>query len=349
MTKDYEQLLSRDDFREQVFQRDNGLCVICGMPAKDAHHIMERRLFSDGGYYIDNGASLCEEHHLEAEMTILSCDDIREAAGIPEKVLPEHLYPDVEYDKWGNIILGENTRSPGELFFDVSVQKILKQGGILDQFLPYVKYPRTLHLPWSPGVSKDDRVLEDLSVFENNHVVVTAKMDGENTTLYKDYLHARSLSSRDHVSRHWIKNFHSQIAYNIPNGWRICVENLWAKHTIHYKHLSNFCLLFSIWTEDNICLPWDDTVEWSQLLGVSTVPVLYKGLWDEELIRELYTEELNGDRMEGYVVRVVDAFHYGEFRTHVAKYVDADFRRDLNDNHGHWFHSQIEKNELEGK
>lgn len=60
-------LHTRDEFREKVFSRDNSLCVICGKPAKDAHHIIERRLFTDGGYYLDNGASLCETHHILAE------------------------------------------------------------------------------------------------------------------------------------------------------------------------------------------------------------------------------------------------------------------------------------------
>ena len=62
-------VLDRDTFRESVFERDGHLCVICGEPAKDAHHIIERRLFSNGGYFIDNGASLCEKHQLEAELT----------------------------------------------------------------------------------------------------------------------------------------------------------------------------------------------------------------------------------------------------------------------------------------
>jgi len=49
-------LLDRDSFREFVFVRDGHKCVICGAPKKDAHHIIERRLFSNGGYFIENGA-----------------------------------------------------------------------------------------------------------------------------------------------------------------------------------------------------------------------------------------------------------------------------------------------------
>src|ERR1035437_7922501 len=103
-------LLNRDIFRESVFKRDGFKCVICREEAKDAHHIIERRLFGNGGYFILNGASLCEKHHIQAEETTLSCDEIRKAAGITEIVLPEHFYEDVEYDKWGNEILHNGTR-----------------------------------------------------------------------------------------------------------------------------------------------------------------------------------------------------------------------------------------------
>ncbi|MEI8604633.1 RNA ligase family protein [Pseudoalteromonas sp. B160] len=45
-----------------------------------------------------------------------------------------------------------------------------------------VKYPRTPHLPWSPGATEDDIHQGNLSCFANKQVVVTEKMDGENTT-----------------------------------------------------------------------------------------------------------------------------------------------------------------------
>ena len=47
-----------------------------------------------------------------------------------------------------------------------------------------VKYPRTHHLPFSPVVSSDDRVLKDLSQFADQEVVVTVKMDGELRTVF---------------------------------------------------------------------------------------------------------------------------------------------------------------------
>lgn len=68
------------------------------------------------------------------------------------------------------------------------------------------KYPRTPHLPWSAGKTDDDIVLLSTEHFEGKKVVVTEKLDGENTTMYTDYLHARSTINRPHISRGWVKN-----------------------------------------------------------------------------------------------------------------------------------------------
>lgn len=191
-------LLSRDEFRTAVFERDGYKCVICGEPAMvditkniqhpnpinlDAHHIIERRLFTEpsefGGYFLDNGATLCRTHHIMAEETTLGCDEIREACKITDLYLPDHFYFDIEYDKWGNIINPNGTRLKGDLFFDESVQKILAQGDVLNLFSKYWKYPRTFHSKWSK-LGKDDRMISDISRFEGNRVISTLKMDGEN-------------------------------------------------------------------------------------------------------------------------------------------------------------------------
>ena len=132
-------LLTRDEFREAVFARDNHKCVFCGAPAVDAHHIIERRLFTDQGYYLDNGASVCAECHIKCETTEYSVEDVRLACGIKKIIVPAHLYPDHQYDKWGNPIMSNGQRLKGELFFDESVQKILKQGGYRDWETVYVR------------------------------------------------------------------------------------------------------------------------------------------------------------------------------------------------------------------
>lgn len=230
-------LLSREDFRELVFSRDNNCCVVCGKSAGngvklDAHHIIERRLWTDGGYYLDNGATLCDIGkdgcHYKAETTSLSVEDIRRYAGIEKLVLPEDLYADHIYDKWGNVILADGRRTKGALYNDESVKKALADFNYFDQkefidvieFVEYVKYPRTYHLPWSLGRTDDDRTMQDLSVFEGKRVIVTRKMDGENFSGYQNYCHARSVDGRSHYTRDWAKNFWMQRAYEFVNKVR---------------------------------------------------------------------------------------------------------------------------------
>jgi hypothetical protein len=338
-------LLTRSEFREGVMRRDNNRCVICHEPAVDAHHILERRLWTApgelGGYFLSNGAALCTYHHIEAEQTTLTCAEIREAAGIIKFHLPEHLYDDLEYDKWGNILQSNGTRLKGDLFFDVSVQKILAQGNVLDQFVKYVKYPRTYHVPWS-HVIKDDKKLPNVDQFVGKEVVVTWKMDGENVTMYNDFIHARSLSGATGEDRGRVKALHAQIAHDIPDGWRLCGENLYAKHSIHYHNLPSYFMLFSVWDEWNEALSWDETVEWAQMFDIKTVPVAYRGVWDEALVRSLYQPKINGDECEGYVVRLARKFGYGEFRHVTGKYVRPGHVTKEN----HWRHAMVIPNEL---
>ena len=334
-------LLTRDKFRESVFARDNHTCVFCSKPAVDAHHILERRLWPDGGYHIDNGASVCAEHHMACEMTTISVEEVLAACKIQKRILPDHLYESVTYDKWGNIVLENGTRIPGELFYDESVQKVLRQGNMLSIFRKYMKYPRTFHLPWSPGMHDDDRMLETTSSFDGQEVVITEKMDGENTTMYDDYIHARSVDGRSHASRAWVKNFWAAVRINIPGTFRICGENMYAKHSIGYDQLDSYFLGFSIWNRD-VCLSWDETVEWFALLEIPLVKILYRGIYSEQQAKDLLSS-LDTQQVEGYVLRVAKSFHLKEFSTCVGKAV----RKGHIQTTKHWFYGQpIEPNKL---
>lgn len=220
--------------------------------------------------------------------------------------------------------------------------------------MPRFKYPRTPHLPWSPGASEDDIVSASTDSFKGRPVVVTEKMDGENTTLYRDGLHARSIDSQHHASRDWVKAMHGSISYQIPEGWRICGENLFAKHSILYTSLPSYFLVFSIWDDTNTCLSWQDTVEWCELVGLSYVPVLYSGAYDDTTLRALSlgiehcTQEntwpRGADPQEGYVVRLADAFPYSDFGRCVRKWV----RTGHVTSEDHWMHSEIVPNKLVG-
>lgn len=134
-------------------------------------------------------------------------------------------------------------------------------------------------------------------------------MDGENTSIYSDgYLHARSIDADAHFTQSWARNLAARVGHELPEGWRISGENLWARHSIKYDDLESFFYLFSIWNEKNFSLSWDETAQWAQLLDVAIVPVFYDGEFDEKKIREAF--EPFRAKHEGYVIRLADSFHY---------------------------------------
>ncbi|WNZ09251.1 RNA ligase family protein [Streptomyces sp. 11x1] len=200
-------------------------------------------------------------------------------------------------------------------------------------------YPRTRHLPWSPGATADDLRVTDLSGLRGREVVVTEKLDGENTTLYADGLHARSLDSAHHPSRTWVKALQARIGHAVPAGWRVCGENMFARHSLAYDDLDSFFYGFSVWDADGRCLGWDRTVDLLRGLGIPVPRVLWRGVFDEKALRAL---RLDLGRQEGYVVRVVDGFAADEFGARVAKWVRAGHVR----TDTHWMHAAVVENGL---
>lgn len=162
--------------------------------------------------------------------------------------------------------------------------------------------------------------MKDTSSLHGKRVIITKKMDGENTTMYSDHIHARSLDSRGGIDRDWVTKFWSTIARDIPLDWRICGENCWAKHSIHYTDLPSYFLGFSVWDEHNVCLSWDETLTYFELLDIEHVPVIYDGIWNEYKIRSL-EYILSWEQDEGYVVRLAESFNFNHFSKSIAKYV----------------------------
>ena len=205
------------------------------------------------------------------------------------------------------------------------------------------KYPRTPHLRWSPGATSDDKWLEDPSCFNGREVVVTEKLDGENTTVYPDgTCHARSLSSGPHPSRDWMRALAGRIGRELPHGWRICGENLFAVHSIAYSALPSFFLAFGMMDRQRF-MSWDEVIAWANLLDLTLVPVLYRGPWNEEAIRACFTgRSCYGGEQEGYVVRLAQSFDLSSFGRSIAKYVQASHVQ----TDEHWMSRSVVKNGL---
>jgi hypothetical protein len=201
-----------------------------------------------------------------------------------------------------------------------------------------IKYPRTFHFPWS-NASSDDKISTNWKNLMGQEVVITEKIDGENTTMYRDGIHSRSLDSGRHESRSYVYAKQASIGYRIPLGWRICGENCYARHSIHYRQLPDYFLAFSVWNEHNMCLSWDETVDFLNDIGIVSVPVLYIGILKEDIHQILNIDE---DATEGYVVRTKGEFHYDEFAENVVKYVRPNHVQ----TDRHWMRQKIVPNTL---
>ncbi|MBQ2184634.1 MAG: RNA ligase family protein [Lachnospiraceae bacterium] len=204
------------------------------------------------------------------------------------------------------------------------------------------KYPRTYHFPFSPGRGSDDKVLDDFErYFANKEVVITEKMDGENTTIYRDMCHARSIDSLHHLYHSWLLQYAQSFQYLLGQNERVCGEYLYARHSIEYTNLPTYFLVFSIWNRAN-CLSWDETEKRCKELGLQTVPVLYKGCYNQEKVETAIQTVSNGGG-EGIVMRLASGFTYDNFSTSIVKYVRANHVQ----SDKHWSQQAIIKNRIQ--
>ena len=208
-----------------------------------------------------------------------------------------------------------------------------------------VKYPRTRHAVWSRTIGDDDKVHTSMEQFAGREVVVTEKMDGESCSIYHGGIsHARSIDSRHHSSRDWVRAFAGKVGHLIRPGFRLCGENMYAEHSIAYDDLESYFLGFSVWDDRNVKLAYDDGLALMREWGVTPVRELYRGVYDEDLIKRLWTPE-SASRVEGYVIQVVEEIPYEDFGTYVAKFVRP--RHVQTDEH--WMSKAVVPNKLKAR
>lgn len=183
------------------------------------------------------------------------------------------------------------------------------------------KYGRTFHLPISPGATSDDKRMGSLDGLLVDDLVITEKMDGENTTIHAGGSHARSPDSRYHPSRDWLKAFAAGVSPQLSEDERIVGENLYARHSVGYQALPSYFLGFA-WIVGDTVQSWDATLARFSELGIQPVPTLYRGAYRDGLLEEM-AEALDLERQEGFVARVAEAFPEDEMPYRMGKYVRA--------------------------
>ena len=196
-----------------------------------------------------------------------------------------------------------------------------------------MKYPRTYHLPYSPGATKDDKKLQD-GWFKNyigQEIVITAKLDGENIHMNQKGCYARS--DGNVTTSPWSRNIwdpqeglYWKIKQFIGEDETIYGENLYGEHSIHYNKLTDYFHLFAV--NDGInWYSWDDVKMMADIMNIPTVPELWRGrIYNENELQKLvekyvHESEWYGDTREGVVVRKTDSFKIEDFSKYVCKWV----------------------------
>ena len=138
------------------------------------------------------------------------------------------------------------------------------------------KYPRTYHFPFSPGTTSDDRIAKSYDGLLDDPIVITEKLDGENTCLNQYGVFARSHAAptrnpwASYLWDTW-NSLHKQLG-----DLELFGESLYAVHSIRYGRLESYYYLFAI-REGDRWLAWDEVQFYAGVLGLPTVPVLYSG------------------------------------------------------------------------
>jgi hypothetical protein len=212
------------------------------------------------------------------------------------------------------------------------------------------KYPRTPHLPFSPGGTKDDRRLADVSELLGRDLILTEKMDGSNLCLTRGNVFARSHAGPPvHASFDMAKSLHAQVRAAMAPGLSYFGEWCFAVHSIEYEVLPSYFLLFGIRDDEKkTWLGWDDILLFADDLGLGTVPVLAEiNVNDARELEKIVTTEavkpsLFGPRREGAVVRWRMGYAESEFERAIAKWVRANHV----ETDEHWKHGPIRKQGL---
>lgn len=187
------------------------------------------------------------------------------------------------------------------------------------------KYPRTFHFPFSPGAVNDDRIQEHWQSLLEHEVVITEKLDGENTCLKSDGVYARSHGA---VNRNpWARpiwEIWERIGKSL-DGLHVFGENLYAIHSIEYQQLTHYFYVFAI-RDGDTWLSWDMVCEYAQILELPVVPVIHHGHLDGAGLQNLIAQHqqsgsLLGGISEGVVCRRSNAFPEAAFSEAVLKFV----------------------------
>ncbi|XP_065663786.1 uncharacterized protein LOC105844475 [Hydra vulgaris] len=228
------------------------------------------------------------------------------------------------------------------------------------------KFPRTRHLfdAGSNSVSRDDLVLskkECEAFLKNQKLIIEEKVDGANIgiSIRKDL--SIAIQNRSHyvfsnthkqfnVIDSWIDK-HSKILHSIlePERHILFGEWLYAKHSIHYKYLSDYFMAFDIY--DQINKVFLSVEERNNLLENTEIPHVRKiaeGInFDTVKIMDMLDTKSSyyDGYVEGLVIRkpIEERMLEKDYFTNRVKVVRPDFMQAIEEQ---WTKQKFTKNQL---
>lgn len=212
------------------------------------------------------------------------------------------------------------------------------------------KYPRSLHLPWSPGGTNDDKRLADVSSLVGVEIVVTEKCDGSNLTYTRTNVFSRSHSGPpSHPSFDLAKATHARVGHQLSGGISLFCEYCYAVHSIAYEALPDYSLVFGVRDDERgVWWDWDMTTAQAHDVGLPTVSELFRGMVGSAWELEALTSELAartsafGGLREGVVVRLAAEFTDADFPRSLGKWV----RKGHVQTDDHWLHQAVQPQRL---
>ncbi len=187
------------------------------------------------------------------------------------------------------------------------------------------KYPRTFHFPFSEGATHDDRIQHDWLGMLQQELVMTEKLDGENSCIKSNGVYARSHGA---VNRNpWARpvwDIWDRIGHSLGD-LHVFGENMYAIHSISYRDLEHYFYVFAI-RDGDTWLSWDEILEYAHVMELPVVPVVERGILTEKSLKQRIDQQqqqgsLLGGVSEGVVCRAAAAFPDANFSNNVLKYV----------------------------
>ena len=216
------------------------------------------------------------------------------------------------------------------------------------------KFPRTSHIYNIGGATKDDRIISktDLSLFLNQDVNVTEKVDGAQIGLSIDENYKILIQNRSHYicsSTHsqfkildkWIEQNSNDLYSILDKDTILFGEWMYMKHSILYNRLPDYFLAFDLYSKKNKIF-YNRKILEEKLKGTSIkiVRQIYQGKVNKQKLLDLIQQqsEYTNSRVEGVYLKIFD----GDFVKNRCKLVRNDFLS----SDKHWTKGKLEKNQL---